>query len=230
MFASKNILEPKHYIFAYECIQNEIGHQFFSSTDYFILSRYLGEARQLLISGRNGTVVGITIKTGINPEEYDKLGYLISVLNLVIDYTNTKANNYIEIRHFSPYDIFCQITANPECIFSILGIIYSGLLGIDTLYKKYKENAQRTIEQKQMLAQIELINAQTEQIKTDTLLKKQQLEKQFSNNEKKIEQAQKIICANQIQINNVSHNIIDSTILNCEPIFQSYSASNNKIE
>lgn len=56
------VLEPIHYNFAYECIQNEIGHQFFSSTDYYILSRYLGEVRQLLVSGRNGTVVGITIK------------------------------------------------------------------------------------------------------------------------------------------------------------------------
>ena len=221
------VLEPKHYNFAYECIQNEIGHQFFSSTDYYILSRYLGEVRQLLVSGRNGTVVGITIKTGISSDEYDKLGILISVLNLIIDYPSTNANNYIEIRHFSPYDIFCQITANPECIFSIIGIIYSGLLGIDTIYKKHKENIQEAIAEKQILAQIELIKAQTEQIKIDNLLKKQELEKQVQKNDEKIKQAQQIIYANQIIINNISHNIIDGSILNCEPIFQSYSASND---
>ncbi len=218
------VLEPKHYNYAFECIQNEIGHQFFSSTDYYILSRYLGEIRQLLVSGRQGTVVGITIKTGINSDDYNKLGILISVLNSIIDYSSTKANNYIEIRHFSPYDIFCQITANPECIFSIIGIIYSALLGIDTLYKKHKENIQKSIEEKQTLAQIELIKAQTEQIKIDNLLKKQQLEK---DNEK-IKQVRETICENHIIINNISHNITDGSILNCEPIFQSYSATNIK--
>lgn len=218
------VLEPKHYNYAFECIQNEIGHQFFSSTDYYILSRYLGEVRQLLVSGRQGTVVGITIKTGINSDDYNKLGILISVLNSIIDYSSTKANNYIEIRHFSPYDIFCQITANPECIFSIIGIIYSALLGIDTLYKKHKENVQKSIEEKQTLAQIELIKAQTEQIRIDNLLKKQQLEK---DNEK-IKQARETICENHIIINNISHNITDGSILNCEPIFQSYSATNTK--
>lgn len=218
------VLEPKHYNYAFECIQNEIGHQFFSSTEYYILSRYLGEVRQLLVSGRQGTVVGITIKTGINSDDYNKLGILISVLNSIIDYSSTKANNYIEIRHFSPYDIFCQITANPECIFSIIGIIYSALLGIDTLYKKHKENVQKSIEEKQTLAQIELIKAQTEQIRIDNLLKKQQLEK---DNEK-IKQARETICENHIIINNISHNITDSSILNCEPIFQSYSATNTK--
>lgn len=218
------VLEPKHYNYAYECIQNEIGNQFFSSTDFYILSQYLGEVRQLLMNGRSGTVVGITIKTGINSDDYDKLGILISVLNSIIDYSSTKANNYIEIRHFSPYDIFCQITANSECIFSIIGIMYSALLGIDTLYKKHKENVEKTIEEKQALAQTELIKAQTEQIKLDNLLKKQQLEK---DNEKII-QAQETICANQIIINNISHNITDGSILNCEPIFQSYSATNTK--
>lgn len=218
------VLEPKHYNYAFECIQNEIGHQFFSSTDYYILSRYLGEVRQLLVSGRQGTVVGITIKTGINSDDYNKLGILISVLNSIIDYSSTKANNYIEIRHFSPYDIFCQITASPECIFSIIGIIYSALLGIDTLYKKHKENVQKSIEEKQTLAQIELIKAQTEQIRIDNLLKKQQLEK---DNEK-IKQARETICENHIIINNISHNITDGSILNCEPIFQSYSATNTK--
>lgn len=221
------VLEPKHYNFAYECIQNEISHQFFLSTDYYILSRYLGEVRQLLASGRNGTVVGISIKTGIEADEYDKLGILISILNSIIDYSTTKANNYIEIRHFSPYEIFCQITANPECIFSIIGIIYSGLLGIDTLYKKYKENVHKTIEEKQTLAQIELINAQVEQIKIDNQLKKQQLEKQIKENNEKIKQAQQIIHENKIVINSISHNITDGSILNCEPIFQSFSASNN---
>ncbi len=216
------VLEPKHYNYAFECIQNEIGHQFFSSTDFYILSQYLGEVRQLLMSGKRGTVVGITIKTGINSDDYDKLGILISVLNSIIDYSSTKANNYIEIRHFSPYDIFCQITANPECIFSVIGIIYSALLGIDTLYKKHKENVQKSIEEKQTLAQTELIKAQTEQIKLDNLLKKQQLEK---DNEK-IKQARETIYANQIIINNISHNITEGSILNCEPIFQSYSATN----
>ena len=178
----------------------------------------------MLVSGRQGTVVGITIKTGINSDDYNKLGILISVLNSIIDYSSTKANNYIEIRHFSPYDIFCQITASPECIFSIIGIIYSALLGIDTLYKKHKENVQKSIEEKQTLAQIELIKAQTEQIRIDNLLKKQQLEK---DNEK-IKQAQETICENHIIINNISHNITDGSILNCEPIFQSYSATNTK--
>lgn len=218
------VLEPKHYNYAFECIQNEIGHQFFSSTDYYILSRYLGEVRQLLVSGRYGMVVGITIKTGINSDDYNKLGILISVLNSIIDYSSTKANNYIEIRHFSPYEIFCQITANPECIFSMVGIIYSALLGIDTLYKKHKENVQKSIEEKQTLAQIELIKAQTEQIRIDNLLKKQQLEK---DNEK-IKQARETICENHIIINNISHNITDGSILNCEPIFQSYSATNTR--
>lgn len=220
------VLEPKHYNFAYECIQNEIGYQFFSSIDYYILSRYLGEVRQLLVSGRNDTVIGITIKTGINEDEYDKLGILISILNMIIDYSNTKANNYIEIRHFSPYDIFCHVTANPECIFSIIGIIYSGLLGIETIYNKYKEHTQKLIAEKQALAQTELIKAQTEQIKIDNLLKKQQLEKKIEEDKHKIEHTQQIIHANKIIINNISHNIIDGSILNCEPIFQSYFSSN----
>lgn len=221
------VLEPKHFNFVYECIQNEIGCQFFSSTDYYILSRYLGEVRQLLVNGKDGTVVGITIKTNIESNECDKLGILISVINSIIDYSSTNANNYIELRHYSPYEIFCQITANPECIFYIIGIIYSGLLGVDTLYKKYKENIKNEIDEKKSLAQIALIKAQTEQIKIDNLLKKEQIEKQSSE---KIKHSQQIIQANQITINSISHNITAGSILNCDPIFQSYSysASNNQ--
>lgn len=82
--------------------------QFFSSTDYYILSRYLGEVRQLLVNGKDGTVVGITIKTNIESNECDKLGILISVINSIIDYSSTNANNYIELRHYSPYEIFVK--------------------------------------------------------------------------------------------------------------------------
>lgn len=221
------VLEPKHYIFAYECIQDEISHQFFNTTDYYLLSKYLGEARQLLSNGKNGTIVGITIKTGIKDNECDKLGVLISILNSIIDYPKTKANNYIEIRHFSPYNVFCQIIANPEQIFAIIGIIYSGLLGIDTLYKKYKENVQKELERKQVLAQIGLITAQTEQIQIDNMLKTQQLNSEYED-KRKIEYAQQVINANQIIINNVSHNITDDTLLDCEPIFKSYSATNGQ--
>ena len=170
-------------------------------------------------------MVGITIKTNIESNECDKLGILISVINSIIDYSSTNANNYIELRHYSPYEIFCQITANPECIFYIRGIIYSGLLGVDTLYKKYKENIKNEIDEKKSLAQIELIKAQTEQIKIDNLLKKEQIEKQSSE---KIKHSQQIIQANQITINSISHNITAGSILNCDPIFQSYSASNNQ--
>lgn len=221
------VLEPKHYIFAYECIQDEISHQFFNATDYYLLSRYLGEVRQLLSNGKNGTIVGITIKTGIKDDECDKLGVLISVLNSIIDYPRTKANNYIEIRHFSPYDIFCQIIANPEQILAIIGILYSGLLGIDTLYKKYQKNVQKSLEKKQVFAQIDLIKAQTEQIQIDNMLKKKQLDSEFED-KRKIEYAQQVINANQIIINNLSHNITDETMLDCEPIFQSFSATNNQ--
>ena len=196
-------------------------------------------------------MVGITIKTNIESNECDKLGILISVINSIIDYSSTNANNYIELRHYSPYEIFCQITANPECIFYIIGIIYSGLLGVDTLYKKYKEETKaeqeevmkagglaiigterhesrrikNEIDEKKSLAQIELIKAQTEQIKIDNLLKKEQIEKQSSE---KIKHSQQIIQANQITINSISHNITAGSILNCDPIFQSYSASNNQ--
>lgn len=78
---------------------------------------------------------------------------------------------------------------------------------------------------KKSLAQIELIKAQTEQIKIDNLLKKEQIEKQSSE---KIKHSQQIIQANQITINSISHNITAGSILNCDPIFQSYSASNNQ--
>lgn len=221
------VLEPNHYIFAYECIQNEIGKQFFNATDYYILSKYLGESRQLLLNGKNGTTAGITIKTGIKDVECNKLGTLISVLNTIIDYPVTKANNYIEIRHFSPYDIFCQIIANPEQVCAIVAVIYSGLLGIDTLYKKYKENKQKTLEYQHTLAELDLIKAQTEQIKIDNMLKMQELNTEFENSEQKIDCAQQIINANNIIINNISHNITDETMIGYESIFQSYSASNS---
>lgn len=35
--------------------------------------------------------------------------------------------------------------------FYIIGIIYSGLLGVDTLYKKYKENIKNEIDEKNLL-------------------------------------------------------------------------------
>lgn len=218
------VLEPKHFIFAYDCIQREINYQFFSVSDFYILSRYLGEIRQLLINGKNGTIVGITIRTGIEADQYDKLGALLSILNSIFDYTITEANNYIEIRHFSPYEVFCEITSNPEQIFSIIAIIYSALLGIDTLYKKYKENSLKSIEKRQALAQIELIKAQTEQVKIDTMLKKQEYEKKLEENDKKIEEVHQAINANGIIIRSISHNITAETLLDCDPLLQSFSS------
>lgn len=221
------VLEPKHFIFAYDCIQREINYQFYSVTDFYILSRYLGEIRQLLINGKNGTIVGITIRTGIEANEYDKLGALLSILNSIIDNSIAETNNYIEIRHFSPYEVFCQITANPEQIFSIVGIIYSALLGIDTLYKKYKENSLKSIEKKQALAQIDLIKAQTEQVKMDTMLKKQEYEKKLKENDKKIKEVHQAINVNGVIIRSISHNIVTETLLDCDPLLQSFSSLDN---
>lgn len=221
-------LEPKQYSYAYECIQKEIDKQFFTTTDFYILSQYLSEVRRLLLNGQNGTILGITIKTGIEPNEYDKLGVFISVINSIINYSDIKTNNYIEIRHYSPYEIFCQIISNPEHIFSIIGIMYSALLGIDTLYKKYRENVSNTLEDKEKIANINLINAKTEQIKLDNEIKKRDMEHMYKKQEKIIKDVQKTIYNNTITINNISHNITNNDILDCDNIFlQSNSESIN---
>ena len=212
-------LSPKHYENIYEVIQTEIEAQFFTNADFYVLGHYLGEVRSLLINGNGGVCAGLTIKTAINDNEYEKLGILISVLNSIIDSNATQANNYLEIRHNSPYTIFCQVISSPDTVISIIAMVYAGLLGVDTLYKKYKENKNNHLKEEQTKVQIELIKAQTKQIELDNRIKLNEFEAQ----QKKIDKAQEKLSNTYITINSISHNITSKDIINCDTIFYSHS-------
>ena len=214
-------LDQHHFNYVYEVIQKEISIQTFRPTDYYILSQYLSEVRNLLVCGNSGTVVGITIKTEIDENDFTRLGIVISIISNLIDYRITKANNFIEIRHYSPYEIFCQITSNPETIFYIIGLVYSGLLGVDTLIKKFREYNTKNLTDKQVKAQTRLFNAQAEQIELDNQIKKNEMN--IDNQNRKIQDAQNEIRKNHIIINSISHTIINGDIIECDAIFQNHS-------
>lgn len=212
----------QHYFnYVYEVIQKEIESQIFTPNDYYVLGQYLTEVRNLLICGNNGTMVGITIKTNIKDNEFSKLGVIISIISNFIDYSSTKANNFIEIRHFSPYELFCQVISDPKTVFCIIGMIYSGLLGIDTLIKKYRENYTISLTNQHIAAETRLFNAQAEQIELQNQTKK--LQADISKQEEKIDTAQKTLKQNNIIISSINHTIINGNIIECDPIFQNHT-------
>lgn len=212
-------LSQSHYTQTYKILQQEIESLSMNPVEYYTVVQYLGEARRLLIEKQSGTSVEITIKTQIPASDYQCLGYLLKTLD---DLTEDYEENFrFEVRHFSPFEIFAQITSTPQNVISIIGITYSVFLGLDKLYDKVQKYRLNRLTAKQQIAQTQLLEAQKKNMEVDTQLKELQLAQQ--QEQEKILHARRFLEEKGVIIASVSHNIVSNEILNLDTMLQSHS-------
>ena len=181
LISEYSILSGRECIDLYTDIWLSAKSQRISQNDYYLLDNTMQKIQQILLSFNQNKICFI-LETNINSNDSPKLSILLSELEQFSSLVDSNAKNRIELRHYSPYEIFVTIWTGIEELASYIGLFYCAFMGIDKLYNKLLDDISKMqsvimadLERKKTQLEIDSIQLANEEQKIDIEIKKQEL-------------------------------------------------------
>jgi len=180
--------------------------------------------RDTLLNDRNTSYATINLKTDIKEYEYEKLTFLIKMVNDSVTMVEKKTKHYIDIRYNSPYEVFIKIFSEPFTLMSVVGIIYCVFHGTDAIFDRIM---------KYKLSKAEIDNKRLESTEKQLNIKIKELELEekrtnMKNSDKEYAAAglnmHSSLKDNNINIINMNHNIYNDYTIGDNDINHYYSS------